>query len=249
MAKYDITYSCGHTVEKQLYGKTDDRYSYIEWAQKGLCPTCWGEKKRAEEATKPIEMIIQTNGMDTDVDGNYTFEIILTGGTIHKKEEIKKLGYSFGETRGGIFDLLGTSRPPLAWSKRISLINPEEIKKEMAKLDKEAKQLEAKIKVNMSVLDEQMLVKNMRQKIEKDKEIAKVEKPQRPACHPRAKFLDGKWNGKYYGNEKYNNISYYVDNVQYFLTNEEYKECINYREKYHEYKEKVEKIKNRKEAQ
>lgn len=40
MAKYWITYKCGHEVEKQLFGKISERENYISWAEEQLCPTC-----------------------------------------------------------------------------------------------------------------------------------------------------------------------------------------------------------------
>ena len=40
MAKYLITYKCGHEVERQLFGKISDRENYISWAQEQLCPAC-----------------------------------------------------------------------------------------------------------------------------------------------------------------------------------------------------------------
>lgn len=43
------------------------------------CPQCWGEKKRAEEAKKPIIMTIRANGLDSDLNGNLLAEISLMG--------------------------------------------------------------------------------------------------------------------------------------------------------------------------
>lgn len=40
MAKYWITYKCGHEVEKQLFGKISERENYISWAEEQLCPAC-----------------------------------------------------------------------------------------------------------------------------------------------------------------------------------------------------------------
>ena len=41
MAKYDITYSCGHKGEVILVGKTAERKRRIEWYEStGLCPEC-----------------------------------------------------------------------------------------------------------------------------------------------------------------------------------------------------------------
>lgn len=52
MAKYDVTYSCGHTVTIQLYGKIKDREWKLKNEETKLCPDCWEkylEEQRAKE--------------------------------------------------------------------------------------------------------------------------------------------------------------------------------------------------------
>lgn len=51
MAKYDITFSCGHTENRDLIGKVKDRERKIEYFENhGLCTECWeAEKKRQFE--------------------------------------------------------------------------------------------------------------------------------------------------------------------------------------------------------
>ena len=45
MARYDITYSCGHEGEVRLFGKSADRERKIEWMESTLvCPDCLREK-------------------------------------------------------------------------------------------------------------------------------------------------------------------------------------------------------------
>jgi uncharacterized protein (TIGR02996 family) len=49
MAKYDVTHSCGHVEEVQLFGRTRDRESRIEWlGRSGLCSACYAERNRQE---------------------------------------------------------------------------------------------------------------------------------------------------------------------------------------------------------
>lgn len=56
MAKYDITYTCGHSGVEQLYGPGTERRKHIEWAEKNkACPDCYQaaqEKARAETAVQ-----------------------------------------------------------------------------------------------------------------------------------------------------------------------------------------------------
>jgi len=47
MAKYSVTYSCGHEGEVQLYGKGSERERKLEWLAEQDCPTC---EKAAREA-------------------------------------------------------------------------------------------------------------------------------------------------------------------------------------------------------
>jgi len=53
MAKYEITYSCGHTETKQLCGKHSDRENYIEWAsQNRVCSVCYKTQQAEKMANK-----------------------------------------------------------------------------------------------------------------------------------------------------------------------------------------------------
>lgn len=48
MAKYTITYRCGHTAEVQLYGKYEDREKKIAWYKTIDCPECRAKAAAAE---------------------------------------------------------------------------------------------------------------------------------------------------------------------------------------------------------
>lgn len=59
MAWYDVTYKCGHTCRKQLYGTYKSRENYIEWAKESrLCPEC-EDKLRADNIRKENETAAQ----------------------------------------------------------------------------------------------------------------------------------------------------------------------------------------------
>lgn len=56
MANYKISYSCGHTEDKQLFGKEADRQRYIAWAQNGaVCSNCRASDKAAAVADLEAE--------------------------------------------------------------------------------------------------------------------------------------------------------------------------------------------------
>lgn len=48
MAKYEITYTCGHSTTVQLYGKTSEREAYIEREERHECPECRAKKAQSE---------------------------------------------------------------------------------------------------------------------------------------------------------------------------------------------------------
>lgn len=245
MAKYDITYSCGHTVEKQLFGKNKDRESYIEWAKQGLCPDCWGKQKREEEQKKPITMTMALDAMATSKEGDPILEVSLTGGTINKKDEIKAMGYHWDEIRAGqglLSAIFSSSSPQKGWIKRVA-VAPETVESIIKGFFEEGKNLGASVQGFNDPMTFAIIVQRQKERKEKADKIAKIEKPQRPVSHPYSKFPDGKWNGKYYGSDKYG-YSYYIDNVKYEISNEEYRELISYSEAISEYNKKVENVKN-----
>ncbi len=59
MAKYGVTYSCGHEGQVQLYGPQKERDRKLEWmARDGLCPECYKSHKRAEaDARGPTVLV------------------------------------------------------------------------------------------------------------------------------------------------------------------------------------------------
>lgn len=58
MAKYDVTYSCGHTATIQFYGPSAERERKIAWMEReGLCPECYREWQRDENARKAKEAL------------------------------------------------------------------------------------------------------------------------------------------------------------------------------------------------
>lgn len=48
MAKYQITHSCGHTVEHDICGPTRNRQGMADWLADRLCPDCYRAEITAE---------------------------------------------------------------------------------------------------------------------------------------------------------------------------------------------------------
>ena len=60
MAKYGVTYSCGHTGEVQLYGPHRERERKLDWlACKGLCSECYKQSKRAEADARGPSVLVR----------------------------------------------------------------------------------------------------------------------------------------------------------------------------------------------
>lgn len=49
MAKYEVTFSCGHTGTVELFGKTADRERKLRWYEtSAVCPECYKAQQKAE---------------------------------------------------------------------------------------------------------------------------------------------------------------------------------------------------------
>lgn len=52
MAKYEVTYSCGHSDTVQLFGKNEERERKLKWMANSLCPECYKKwKQEKDEST------------------------------------------------------------------------------------------------------------------------------------------------------------------------------------------------------
>ena len=61
MAKYDVTYTCGHTETVELFGKTSERERKIAWMEGNcLCPSCYKEKQQKEAAAFDLPALTGT---------------------------------------------------------------------------------------------------------------------------------------------------------------------------------------------
>jgi len=74
----------------------------------------------------PITASIESNGLDRSQDDRALVQISLSGGCYPKKEEIKKMGYAWGDSRmgGGIMGMLSMRPAAKCWHKLIP-IGPE----------------------------------------------------------------------------------------------------------------------------
>jgi len=128
MAKYDVTYSCGHKARIELFGKEKDRQNKIEYFERhGLCKDCFIEKMQAEEAALGLvlEVDLIANPLLLLEDGyseDKPVRLAFTGDTYPHKDHIKALGgYRWERLMdGGFLGVLSTKEPRKAWIKYIA---------------------------------------------------------------------------------------------------------------------------------
>lgn len=238
MAKYNVTYACGHEGIVNLVGKTSERERKLDWLTYQNCWRCEKKEKDEADAKKPIKATVRMTG--TVNDGKITLEIALTGGTINRKDDIKAAGFRWTEPQAGVFNLLSTKVPDKCWVKNYSvpLDVTEESLTELFRKNLEplgVEETESKI----SQIDVAMMKKSAEKEEEKKEKTNKLVKPEKPESHPTNK--GGKWNGNYYG--KKGNRNFYVDGKNYEMTDEEYDECMVYRKKMEDYNTAVKAIK------
>jgi len=101
MAKYEATFSCGHTETVTLFGPKDERQKRIEWlAQNGTCTQCW-------KAAKPKARLSLAGKRPTE---DTTTSIIIARDSYELKDYLKSLGFRFnGETRAWALEV-GTAK-------------------------------------------------------------------------------------------------------------------------------------------
>ena len=237
MAKYDITYSCGHAGTVNLTGKHTERDRKLEWLETVPCWRCKQAAERKAEAAKPIAATITLNAQVKDPAGYPAIIVSLTGGTIHKIEEIRERGYSWRDEDTGVMGMLSMSRPGKVWTIRLPYTEDED---EFARNLKTAtKGLAEKLVNKINPIDIAICKEIVAQQKQADadravKAITAGPKPERPESWPR-KRNPGHWNGKFYGAP--GRWNYYVDNVNHKLTDDEYDECMAYSSAYDKWEE------------
>lgn len=215
---------CGESFEKvkHCYSRREAD-NWKEWAESNyiLCPQCWGKEQQAKRDAEPITFYAAVNPYDDDK----PFVLYFSGGTKPRKDDIKALGYYWGELPlTGTFGALSMSRPPMVWYKTVSYPNFEtEVKKV------EASGIAEKVENKISEIDLAVFAKNYKEKMEKHEaiqaEIAKLKKPEVPAVY--AESIKGKrWNGKIYGRKGAFRI--YLNNEEAYITDEQAKELKQY---------------------
>lgn len=198
MAKYNITYSCGHEGCTELFGKVTERERKIKWYEtKGLCPECYKQYMRDIEKDMPLTLTVTTDSTYPD----HPFTLIWSGPTHDHKDEIKALGgYCWSEC----LDDYGAMRSHMAWRKSVSV---DELDAEIERVERKIEGVKVVDAINYGILAS--CINKQAEKAKKEaaikERIAAIPKPVRPACMPA-----GHWNGTIYGSGS-NGYSIYID--------------------------------------
>jgi len=232
MAKYQITYSCGHAGTVELLGKIKERERKIDWYEsQAVCPECYKKEMQKINKEKGLQLIVNINPYST----NNPIILYFDGDTMPNKDSIKSLGYRWDDKPIiGMFGILDISKPVKCWSKHISLDDLEiELKK--------AENIGAKLINNITDMD---IITYHEIKQHKDKKQAeqaeKLSQIEKPICPD---ILSGvKWNGKIYGKKGYYN--FYNNGNKVNITDEQAEQIREYLELKAEYNAKVREINN-----
>lgn len=235
MAKYDVTFSCGHEQTVELFGKYADRERKIKfYKEEGLCTECYKNRKREEEAEMPLTLNI---GLNVFFNHDAPFELSFGGNSYQVKDDIKELGFRWREIDSG-FESIFAMKPNYAWAKNVTFENiNEEVKK--------IKERFPEIVIKRAFTDTDVAAFQHMQEKENENEtacqaeLAEIEKPEKPACYPT-----GKWNGKFYGGAK-NGYAIYIDGDKTPVSATEKEEIETYQAKMKAYKSKVSEIKQK----
>lgn len=128
MAWQRIEWSCGHTEMRQLYGPEKERDEYAVWAaEKGLCPECYKEKKRAEEKEAGPQFVWRHIWPD----GEQAVEFVCYSGSYEIKDRLKERGWRFDREIVGVGEDANRIDKPgrSGWTKNVYDLESAEAEK------------------------------------------------------------------------------------------------------------------------
>lgn len=235
MAKYSITYSCGHEAVVELFGKVAEREQKIAYFEKsGLCRECY--KKKMEEAAKAEGLVFNASILPrvSSSDGSFLLNVWYSGDTKPLKDDIKAMGYKWGELETTTESMLSADRPSFFWNK---VVKADDVQAEV----EAAKELGVTtFRVNQKFwnkVDCQIAIRTQQEWKEKHEKMVELQKPE-----PPVKIKGCKWNGTIYG--KAGNYSIYPNGEKTSITDDEAAEIKRYLAEKEAYLKKVKDIEN-----
>jgi hypothetical protein len=215
MAQYNIVYACGHTGSINLIGKTAERERKLQWMASQKCPKCSGEVKwaKAQADTTPVTIEIHSTSGNVAFHDNPQIVLLAKGGTYQRREDLRALGFNFGESRldTGVFDFLSLKKPEKIWHKIIDVAiedfgNDEKLRAALGIVNDKIGEFLIKWEINPA--DIELLILGLsKAKEKKDKEAARKEEIgpsplQKWIVENYGKDAYEAWNGKLYKNAR-----------------------------------------------
>lgn len=225
MAKYDVTFLCGHTETVELVGYEKERKRRLwNMSRTKLCRNCY--KKRAAE--EPLYACLEPLS-NLDENGKIQFCLWLSGNTMERKEAIKEMkGFIWRQRPSYLPD----TRP--YWHK---IVKEENIHKELHLLTGMIPEISFKEPDPLRLKNYEIAQQKKASYEKKMNAISYIVKPKCP------EILDGSWNEKIYGKPGY--YSAYLDGEKVHVSDEEVEEIRKYLEEMDEYNEEIRQIKKR----
>jgi len=237
MAQYTINYACGHTGTVNLHGKTRDCASKAEWLAGQNCPECWKTEKfeqiKADET--PVSINISLNTANLSNNNEILINAVAEGGTYREKENLKALGFKFGDApMSGMFGLF--AKPQKAWYKIIAVATINSIMDALKFGDYPV--VNGISEIDIAAMRDKLIEIDAANKAKAEAAKEKAEKQALIGKSPLRTWIEKEyghpyWNGKVYeGNVKYNKPSrVYLDNKEVEIPADVYAAQVEWRKR------------------
>ncbi len=220
MAWEMVNYSCGHSERQQFYGPNAEREQKLEWMERGLCSDCYRkaqmDKVIADET--PVKIRVSLNTANLADNKAIIINAVAEGGTYHQKENLKALGFGFGDApMSGMFGLF--TKPQKVWHKIIAVATFDAITDALKFGDYPI--INSISDIDIAAMRDKLLEVDAANKAKAEADKEKAEKKVLIGQSPLRVWIAEKygtpfWNGKVYeGNIKYSKPSrVYLDNKE-----------------------------------
>lgn len=237
MAWEMVNYSCGHSERQQFYGPGAGREQKKEWMERGLCPECYRkaqiDKAMADET--PVKIRVSLNTANLADNKAILINAVAEGGTYREKENLKALGFRFGDApMSGMFGLF--NRPKKVWYKVVGIKTLDAIA-DALKFG-EYPIVNGISDMDIAAMRDKLVAVDAANKAAAEADKIKAEKKAKIGQSPLQVWISEKhngeyWNGKVYeGNAKYNRPSrVYLDNKEVNIPADVYAAQVEWRKR------------------
>ncbi len=237
MAWEMVNYSCGHSERQQFYGPGAERERKKEWMERGLCPECYRkaqmDKAMADET--PVTIRVSLNTANLSDNNEILINAVAEGGTYREKENLKALGFRFGDApMSGMFGLF--AKPQKAWYKIIAVETLDAISGALRFGDYPV--VNGISEIDIAAMHDKLIEIDAANKAKAEAAKEKAEKQALIGKSPLRAWIEEKygnpyWNGKVYeGNVKYNKPSrVYLDNKEVEIPADVYAAQVEWRKR------------------